>query len=59
MLVTFQKTNGQVVAINPKFVMMVEDVKGGTDIIMSDGGTTRVTESYLSVVGIIQGQLNT
>lgn len=57
MLVTFQKTNGQTVAINPEFVMMVEDVKGGTDIVLSDGGTTRVTESYLNVVGIIQAQL--
>lgn len=58
MLVTFQKTNGQTVAINPKFIMMIEDAKGGTDIVMSDGGTTRVTENYISVVGIVQGQMN-
>jgi hypothetical protein len=58
MLVTFQKYSGGTVAINPKFVMMIEDSKSGTDIIMSDGGTTKVTESYLNVVGIVQGQLN-
>jgi hypothetical protein len=58
MLVTFQKFSGGTVAINPKFVMMVEDTKSGTNIIMSDGGTTKVTETYLTVVGIIQGQMN-
>jgi hypothetical protein len=30
----------------------------GTDIMMSDGGTTRVTESYINVVGIVQAQMN-
>lgn len=59
MLVTFQKYSGGTVAINPKFVMMVEESRSGTDIVMSDGGTTKVTESYLTTVGIIQGQLNT
>jgi hypothetical protein len=58
MLVTFQKYSGGVVAINPKFVMMIEEAKSGTNIMMSDGGTTKVTESYLNVVGIVQGQLN-
>jgi hypothetical protein len=58
MLVTFQKYSGGVVAINPKFVMMITEALNGTDIMMSDGGTTRVTESYLNVVGIVQGQLN-
>jgi hypothetical protein len=58
MLVTFQKYSGGVVAINPKFVMMIEEAKSGTNIMMSDGGTTKVTESYLNVVGIIQGQLS-
>jgi len=57
MLVTFQKFSGGTVAINPKFVMMVEESKNGTDIILSDGGTTKVTDTYLNVVGIIQGQL--
>lgn len=58
MLVTFQKYSGGVVAINPKFVMMIEEAKSGTNIMMSDGGTTKVTESYLNVVGIVQAQLN-
>lgn len=58
MLVTFQKTTGVTVAINPKFVMMIEEAKGGTDIVMCDGGTTKVKDSYLNVVGIIQGQMN-
>lgn len=58
MLVTFQKYSGGTVAINPKFVMMVEESRSGTDIVMSDGGTTKVTETYTSVVGIIQGQMN-
>jgi hypothetical protein len=58
MLVTFQKYSGGVVAINPKFVMMIEEAKSGTNIMMSDGGTTKVTESYLNVVGIVQAQMN-
>lgn len=58
MLVTFQKFSGGTVAINPKFVMMVEEAKSGTNIIMSDGGTTKVTDTYFNVVGVIQGQLN-
>lgn len=57
MLVTFQKFSGGTIAINPKFVMMVQESLNGTDIIMSDGGTTRVTESYINVVGVIQAQL--
>ena len=58
MLVTFQKFSGGTVAINPKFVMMVEETHSGTNIIMSDGGTTKVTDTYFNVVGVIQGQLN-
>lgn len=57
MLVTFQKCSGGTVAINPNFVMMINETPNGADIIMSDGGTTRVVETYLNVVGIIQGQL--
>ena len=58
MLVTFQKYSGGVIAINPKFVMMIEEALNGTNITMSDGGSTRVKESYLNVVGIVQGQMN-
>ena len=59
MLIYFNDAlNDNSVAINPKFVMMVEEANSGTNIIMSDGGTTKVTDTYLIVVGIIQGQLN-
>lgn len=59
MLITFQKSSGGVIAINPKFIMMVEESKsGGANIIMSDGGTTKVDDSYLNVIGLVQGELN-
>lgn len=57
MLVTFNKFSGGVIALNPNFVMMIQEALNGTDIIMCDGGTTRVTETYMNVVGIVQGQL--
>lgn len=57
MLVNFQKVNGGTIAINPKFVMFVEESPVGVDIVMSDGGTSKVHGNFLQVVGIIQGQL--
>lgn len=57
MLIQFQKVQGGFVAINPKYVMLVEEAPVGVNIIVSDGGTTRVEGDYLSVVGIINGAL--
>ena len=57
MLVHFIKMTGGTIAINPKFVMFVQEAPNGCDIVMSDGGTTRITTSYLEAVGILDGQL--
>lgn len=58
MLVHFVRMTGGTIAVNPKFVMFVQDAPNGCDIVMADGGTIRVTESYLTAVGILSGQLN-
>lgn len=58
MLIYFQKMSGGSVAINPNYVILVQEAPNGCDIVLADGGTTRVTESYLNVVGTINGQLS-
>lgn len=57
MLVHFQKFSGGTIAVNPKFVMLVQEAPNGCDIVMADGGTTRITTSYLEAVGILNAQL--
>lgn len=58
MLIQFQKSQGGYIAINPEYVMLVEEGKDSTNIILSDGGTTKVIGDYLTTVGIINGALN-
>ena len=58
MLIQFQKVQGGYIAINPNHVMLVEEAPVGVNIIVADGGTTRVEGEYLTVVGIINAALN-
>lgn len=58
MLIYFQKMSGGSIAINPKSVILVQEAPNGCDIVLSDGGTTRVTESYLNTVGMINAQMH-
>jgi uncharacterized protein YlzI (FlbEa/FlbD family) len=63
MLLTFtDANNGQTFALNPKFIVGVfvgveDNVKDKTLIALSTG-TVVVKESYLEVVGLIQGELH-
>ena len=50
MLKHFQLLKGGTVAINPSHVILVMDSANHTQVIMSDGGTTQLKESYLDVV---------
>jgi hypothetical protein len=56
MFVHFSKMSGGTIAVNPKHVMLIQEAPNGCDIVMVDGGTTRVTTPYIEVVGILNGQ---
>jgi hypothetical protein len=59
MLIYFERPfDAGSVAINPQFVMLVEDCKAGTtNIVMVDGGTTKVRGNYMEVIGRLNGEL--
>jgi hypothetical protein len=63
MLVNFtDKQNGNSVAVNPKFVVLVFTAKDEagveTTIINTTTGNIPVAESQIDVVGVLQGQLS-
>jgi len=58
MLIYFERPfDAGSVAINPQFVMLVEDIAGTTNIVMVDGGTTKVSGNYMEVIGRLNGEL--
>jgi len=59
MLIFFEKVGGLDVAINPKFVILVEPVKvrDTTKIVLVDGGTTEVVGSYNDVVARLNSDI--
>jgi F0F1-type ATP synthase epsilon subunit len=50
MLKHFQLLKGGTVAINPLQVILVTELANHTQVIMVDGGTTQIKESYIDVV---------
>jgi hypothetical protein len=50
MLIHFQLLKGGTIAINPNYVMLVEESQVGTTVILTDGGSTKVQGNYLDVV---------
>jgi hypothetical protein len=57
MLIYFERPDAGSVAINPHFVMLVEATMAGANIVMADGGTTKVTGNYMEVIGRLNGEL--
>jgi len=59
MLIYFERPfDAGSVAINPHFVMLVEQsIPGTTNIVMVDGGTTKIRGDYMEVIGRLNGEL--
>ena len=49
--------NGKIVFINPRYVISVQEVPGGTQIVLSSGNGLGTSENVNVVVAAIQGAM--